>query len=152
MVCGELGVASLTPAQESNVRAAALPVCFPQGLSPSGRALEPPQAAGLEMVASCPPVRCPRLLPTQAPVLPRWGPPAVICEGLRTLECALLGSTRSHHLLRWRLPAGGGAAPVSWGPHVVAQSCPTLCNPMGYSTPGFPVLHYFPEFAQAHVH
>ena len=24
----------------------------------------------------------------------------------------------------------------------VAQSCPTLCDPMGCSTPGFPVLHY----------
>ena len=53
MVCGELGVASLTPAQDSNVRAAALPVCSLQGLSPSERALEPSQAAGLVMVASC---------------------------------------------------------------------------------------------------
>ena len=34
----------------------------------------------------------------------------------------------------------------------VAQSCPVLCNPMDCSTPGFPVLHYFLEFAQAHVH
>ena len=34
----------------------------------------------------------------------------------------------------------------------VAQSCPTLCNPMDYSTPGFPVLHHLPEFAQTHVH
>ena len=34
----------------------------------------------------------------------------------------------------------------------VAQSCPTLCNPMDYSTRGFPVLHSLPEFAQTHVH
>ena len=27
-----------------------------------------------------------------------------------------------------------------------------LCYPMGYSTPGIPVLHYLPEFAQIHVH
>ena len=27
-----------------------------------------------------------------------------------------------------------------------------LCNPMNCSTPGFPVLHYFLEFAQTHVH
>ena len=27
-----------------------------------------------------------------------------------------------------------------------------LCQPMNCSTPGFPVLHYFPEFVQAHVH
>ena len=34
----------------------------------------------------------------------------------------------------------------------VAQSCPTLCDPMDCSTPDFPVLHYLPEFAQTHVH
>ena len=36
--------------------------------------------------------------------------------------------------------------------NVVAQSCPTLCDPMDCSTPGFPVLHYLPELAQTHVH
>ena len=34
----------------------------------------------------------------------------------------------------------------------VAQSCLTLCDPMGCSTPGSPVLHYLLEFAQIHVH
>ena len=34
----------------------------------------------------------------------------------------------------------------------VAQSCPTLCNPMNRSTPGLPVHHQFPEFTQTHVH
>ena len=34
----------------------------------------------------------------------------------------------------------------------VAQSCPTLCNSMDCSIPGFPVLHYLPESAQIHVH
>ena len=28
----------------------------------------------------------------------------------------------------------------------VAQSCPTLCDPMNYSTPGLPVHHQLPEF------
>ena len=28
----------------------------------------------------------------------------------------------------------------------VAQSCPTLCDPMNCSTPGFPVHHQLPEF------
>ena len=27
-----------------------------------------------------------------------------------------------------------------------------LCNPMVCSTPGSPVLHHLPEFAQTHVH
>ena len=34
----------------------------------------------------------------------------------------------------------------------VAKSCPTLWDPMDYSPPGFPVLHYLPEFAQTHIH
>ena len=34
----------------------------------------------------------------------------------------------------------------------VAQSCPTLCNPMNYSMPGLPVHHQLPEFTQTHVH
>ena len=34
----------------------------------------------------------------------------------------------------------------------VTQSCPTLCDPMDYSTPGFPVHHHLPELAQTHVH
>ena len=34
----------------------------------------------------------------------------------------------------------------------VAQSCPTLCNPMNCSTPGLPVHHHLPEFTQTHVH
>ena len=33
----------------------------------------------------------------------------------------------------------------------VAQSCPTLCNPMDCSTPGLTVLHCLSEFAQTHV-
>ena len=32
----------------------------------------------------------------------------------------------------------------------VANSRPPLCNLMNYSTPGFPVLHYLPEFSQIH--
>ena len=34
----------------------------------------------------------------------------------------------------------------------VAQSCLTLCHPVDYSTPGFPVLQYLPEFAQTRAH
>ena len=34
----------------------------------------------------------------------------------------------------------------------VAQSCPTLREPMDWSTPGIPVLHHLPELAQTHVH
>ena len=34
----------------------------------------------------------------------------------------------------------------------VAQSCPTLCDPMNRSTPGLPGHHQLPEFTQTHVH
>ena len=34
----------------------------------------------------------------------------------------------------------------------VAQSCPSLCDPMNRSTPGLPVHHHLPEFTQTHVH
>ena len=34
----------------------------------------------------------------------------------------------------------------------VAQLCPTLCDPMDCSTPGFPVHHQLPGFTQTHVH
>ena len=34
----------------------------------------------------------------------------------------------------------------------VAQSCPTLCDPMNRSMPGLPVHHQLPEFTETHVH
>ena len=34
----------------------------------------------------------------------------------------------------------------------VAQSCPTLCDPMNRSKPGLPVPHRLPEFTHTHVH
>ena len=34
----------------------------------------------------------------------------------------------------------------------VAHSCPTLCYPMDYITPGFPIHHQLQEFTQSYVH
>ena len=34
----------------------------------------------------------------------------------------------------------------------VAQSCPTLCDPMNRSVPGLPVHHQLLEFTQTYVH
>ena len=45
-------------------------------------------------------------------------------------------------------PRGVGSVQFS----SVAQSCPTLCDPMNRSTPGLPVHHQLPEFTQTHVH
>ena len=44
---------------------------------------------------------------------------------------------------------------ISFGAHKfssVTQLCPTLCDPMDCSTPGFPDHHQFLELAQIHVH
>ena len=38
------------------------------------------------------------------------------------------------------------------GSVLVTQLCQTLCDPMYKRTPGFPVPHRLPEFAQTHVH
>ena len=72
-------------------------------------------------------------------------------------------------ILAWRIPGmGEPGGLLSVGSHrvghdwndlaasdqirSVAQSCPTLCNPMNLSTPGLPVHHKLPEFTQTHVH
>ena len=34
----------------------------------------------------------------------------------------------------------------------IAQSYPTLCDPMNHSTPGLPVHHQLPEFTETHIH
>ena len=70
---------------------------------------------------------------------------------------SILGSGRS--------PGGGNGSPLQYsclgnlmdrGASVqfssVAQSCPTLCDPMNRSMPGLPVHHQLPEFTQIHVH
>ena len=34
----------------------------------------------------------------------------------------------------------------------VTYLCPTLCDPMDYNTPGFPVHYQLPELTKTHVH
>ena len=46
----------------------------------------------------------------------------------------------------------GRKAMTNLGEGEVAQSCPTLCDPMNDSTPGLPVHHQLPEFTQTDVH
>ena len=70
----------------------------------------------------------------------------------------------------WRKHSYIASRSVKWGSHSgkltlkknpkysylqfrsVAQSCPTLQDPMNRSTPGLPVHHQLPEFTQTHVH
>ena len=58
----------------------------------------------------------------------------------------------------WRRPLRLPWTVKAWILHIgyqirsVAQSCPTLCDPMNRSTPGLPAHHKLPEFTQTHVH
>ena len=63
---------------------------------------------------------------------------SVNCQRNFTL-CFSDEETGTQRLAKWQLCS-------------VAQSCPTLCNPMDCRTSGFPVLHHLPESAQTHVH
>ena len=49
----------------------------------------------------------------------------------------------------------GDVCEITWKTYCccsVAKSCPTICHPVDFSIPDFPVLHRLPEFAQIHVH
>ena len=58
---------------------------------------------------------------------------------------------------KWKAP---NAVPGTWQTignqsvrfSSVAQSSPTLCDPMNRSTPDLPVYHQLPKFTQTHVH
>ena len=50
------------------------------------------------------------------------------------------------------LPRPAGSLPSEPPGKPGAQSCPTLCDSVDCSTPGFPVLRCLPAFAQTHVH
>ena len=81
-------------------------------------------------------------------------------------QCSCLGwspgqGTRSHMLqprvcVRQQRLKILHAAPKTWHSSVqfssVAQSCPTLRDPMDCTTPGLPVHRQLPEFTQTHVH
>ena len=63
-------------------------------------------------------------------------------------SCSPLPGRRGLTVLR-----GDGVKPlISLQLSSVAQSCPTLCDPVDHSTPGFPVHHQLLEFAQTRVH
>ena len=86
-------------------------------------------ATAAKSLQSCPTLRPHRWQPTRLPH--RWDSPGkstgVGCHFL--LQCMKMKSESE-----------------------VAQSCPTLCDPMKHSTPGLPVHHQFLESTQTHVH
>ena len=57
----------------------------------------------------------------------------------------------SHEIKRYFLLGRKDMENLYWFSSV-AQSCPTLCDPMNCSMPGLPVHHHLLEFTQTHVH
>ena len=55
-------------------------------------------------------------------------------------------------LTQFEIPVQDENAGPSFKNYCVVQSFPTRCDPMDCSMPGFPVLHYLPEFVQIYVH
>ena len=73
----------------------------------------------------------------------------------RRLGREVEGGSQCSCALRRQGHGGQGARGAAWAPCTfssVSQSCPTFCDPMDCSTPGFPVHHQLPELAQTHVH
>ena len=85
-----------------------------------------------------------------------WFPPYSPCR--ITLSGSQLPHCKDTHAALWRGPCEEDLSPAAHSQvsavqfSSVAQSCPTLCNPMNRSTPGLPVYHQLPELAQTHVH
>ena len=74
----------------------------------------------------------------------------ILCRPLLLLPSSFpsirVFSNESALLIRW---------PKYWSSvqfSSVAQSCPTLRDPMNHNTPGLPVHHQLPEFTQTHIH
>ena len=69
-------------------------------------------------------------------------------EGIKNLVIQLssLGGSKEQERVRGCKGLGKAFSSVQFSS--VAQSCPTLCDPMNRSTPGLPVHHHLPEFTQ----
>ena len=72
--------------------------------------------------------------------------------GLKELDTTewLNNNHLGHHKVMSRVPCTIYYVLIQFSS--VAQSCPTLWDPMDCSTPGFPVHHQLPELTQTHVH
>ena len=73
------------------------------------------------------------------------------------LKCLQIKSLTTEYTVNWSWPHCIWSIKTSWNGYIhsvssVAQSCPTLYDPMYCSMPGFPVYHQLPEFTQIHVH
>ena len=68
--------------------------------------------------------------------------------------CSCSASVSYKHIMQWSTASKTVLCPAALLQSVspVAQSRPTLCDPMDCSMPGLPVHHQLPELAETHVH
>ena len=71
--------------------------------------------------------------------------PVPVCVRESVCVCVWVSEREREREREREFPKGGGCC-------LVARLCPTLCDPMDCSIPGFPVLHCLQEFVQTHVH
>ena len=93
-------------------------------------------------------VYCPTVCRTIVPLISGVFPLADEC-GPRLVQASRWEGFMPAH---WWIELGLSPLALSVQFSSVAQSCPTLCDPMNHSTPGLPVHHHLPEFTQTHVH
>ena len=67
-----------------------------------------------------------------------------------SLWVSCIGSWFLYHCTTWEVKFFSQIQHIQFS--LVAQSCPTLCNPRNRSTPDLPVYHQLPESTQTHVH
>ena len=84
-----------------------------------------------------------------------WGGLLIIRKSFQTMNCACSFVVRKvgtcFSIFKDKELSSNCATPVVQYSSVT-QLCPILCDPMGCSTPGFPVHHQLPEFTKTHVH
>ena len=86
--------------------------------------------------------------PSEFNIENKWTVPWII-RGLNAQDEFRVESNKtavSHLKLNYHLPPG------FFQFSSVQLLCPTPCNPMDHSTPGFPVHHQLPDLTQTHIH
>ena len=91
-------------------------------------------------------------------------PFTIAVPGIKYLGINLLKETKDLHIENYKTLMKAIKADTNKWRHIpcsrirsdqirsVAQSCPTLCDPMNRSMPGLPVHHQLLEFTETHVH
>ena len=100
---------------------------------------------------------CPQSLPASGSFpmsqLFTWGGQSI---GVSASASVLPVNTQDWSPLRWTgwISLQSKELSIRYSVHFssVAQSCPTLCDPMNSSTPGLRIHHQLPEFTQTHIH